>query len=467
MSEEQRRRWPRVLAGVLSVAVLVATGLSYVTVYFAKQLAGNILADSSNLSTDSTAPKPGAPINILLMGSDARTGANAKLHFGNSKDIKGARSDTTILLHISADRKSAFGVSIPRDLKVKLPTCQQADGTTYEGGAEDRINKAFDIGGPGCTVKAVEELSGANIDHFMVVDFSGFKNVVDALGGVEVCLTKPVDDPNSKLKLPAGKSVVKGDQALAFVRARETLGDGSDIGRIQRQQDFLSSAIRKATSAGVLTNPAKLYSVLSAGTKSLRVDPGLASFDALKDLAVNSSSISPGDIVFATVPWDDSGDGETVVEVPSKAKQLWNAIKNDQTWPPKPTVGSDGKELTASPGSFGIKVVNATGTSGNGQRAADQLTAEGYEVDAITSKDQPTVSKIRYNPNSESDTAAAMTLQAATGAALAPDANVQIVTLIVGTDYAFTVNAVNTTKAKSESAGNAKPRTAAESICSG
>lgn len=333
MSIEQpptkKRRGLRVLASVVSIAILAATGAAAFAGYYYNQL--NITADSALNWTKTSGPKPGDPINILLMGSDTREGKNAKGH-GNAVDIAGARSDTTILLHISGDRTRATAVSIPRDSKVQLPYCKNKQGQTV-GGYTSRINEAFDMGGPSCTVKAVEELSGVPIDHYAVVDFVGFKKVVDALDGVEVCLEKPVNDPKSKLKLPAGKSIVKGEQALAFVRARYALSDGSDLSRIDRQQDFLSSAMRKAISLDTITNPAKLYEVIQAVTGTLTTDPTLATMDAMKDLALDVSELRPEDVTFATVPIDYNDDGGTV-SWNSHADALWEAIKNDQPWPP-------------------------------------------------------------------------------------------------------------------------------------
>ena len=154
-------------------------------------------------------------------------------------------------------------VSIPRDSWVTRPECKGSGTTT------GRINAAFAQGGAGCTIKAVEKLTGVFIDHYIVVDFVGFKSVVDALGGVQVCLTTAVNDEKSHLKLSAGNHLLSGDQALAFARVRHGIGDGSDIGRIGRQQDFLSSIIRAATNKGLLLDPTKLYSVLSAITGSL------------------------------------------------------------------------------------------------------------------------------------------------------------------------------------------------------
>ncbi|MEI8081264.1 MAG: LCP family protein, partial [Actinomycetes bacterium] len=447
-TERRRHKWPRYVAGALSGCVLAATAIAATGGHFALAITDNItVSNDGNFVAPTTATgerisaRAGAPINILLMGSDTRAGSNAKGH-GDPNIISGARSDTTILLHISGDRTRALAVSIPRDSMVQLAMCKTPSGS-YSGGYTTRINEAFDLGGPGCTAKTVTELTGIPIDHYMVVDFSGFKGVVAALDGVEVCLTKPVNDPNSKLNLPAGKSIVKGEEALAFVRARETLGDGSDISRIARQQEFLSSAIRKATSAGVLTNPAQLYEVLSAGAKSLTTDPGLASFDALKDIAVNASGVQPDKVVFATVPWVANADGATISWAPAQAQQLWNAMKYDQSWPPPSTVGNDGTPLYKSPATISVSVKNAsgtTGTTGDAQRASELLAGEGYQVsDGGTTTKKVATTTIEYDPSSDTQTQAARTLSYATGAMLRQvkgiGADTNTITLLVGPDF--------------------------------
>lgn len=465
----KKRRWARVLAAIASCCVLVLTAVAAAGGYFAKDITSQIRAGTDgNFDSDGIKPVPGEPINIVLMGSDTREGANSK-GYGSSAVIQGARSDTTILLHISGDRTRALAVSIPRDSEVMLPTCKALGGGT-DGGRMDRFNEAFDIGGPGCTVKAVEELTGVDVDHYVVVDFAGFKNVVNALDGVEVCLKDPVDDEKSKLHLPAGRQVVKGEQALAFVRARYALGDGSDLSRIDRQQDFLSSAIRKATSMEIVSNPKTLYEVLSAGTASLTTDPDLANFDSIKDLAVNVSGVKPSEVTFATVPININDDGGTVSWVNSQANELWNAIKNDSAWPPPPTDGTDGQPLTVPPASVTVNVENGTSVTGQALRASELLSSEGYDIGSIGDADSKGASQIIYNPQIADQVAAARTLEVATGITPTPTGKSKgsSITLIVGNDFGFVVNPVRV-KAKQPSGTEvaAKVRTAEKNACSG
>lgn len=444
-----RRRWPRVLAAVASVLVLlVATAGGAFAVLYHK-LEGNITSvDISNQLFGSSAAPSSKPVvdeqgnysavNILLMGSDTRQGAQNE-GYGQASVITGARSDTTILLHLSGDRTHATAVSIPRDTWVQLPECVDANGKAV-GGYDAKFNTAFELAGPGCTVKLVQQMTGLTVDHFMVVDFGGFKNMIDAMGGVEVCLTKAVDDPKSHLKLPAGTSTVMGDQALAFVRARKTLGDGSDLSRIKRQQAFLSSLIRKASSSELLLNPVTLYNVLNAATESLTADPGLANLDALKDLALSVKGMKPSQISFVTVPWQPKGDGANVVIDEQKAAPLWAALKADQPYPPKkgatPSPTSTEPPLKTAPDRIYVQVLNGSGTAGMAKQAAADLRAQGYNVVGIGNADANDYasSVVLYDPNR--DESARTLSTAVTGSTSQEKAGLgRTLTLVVGKDY--------------------------------
>lgn len=464
----KRRRWPRVMAGILSCLVLAATGAAAIGNYATTQVLGNVNAGTDgNFTGNQNLATPGAPINILLMGSDTRAGKNAK-GYGHASEIAGARSDTTILLHVSGDRTNALAVSIPRDTQVMLPTCKSKDGTT-KGGHVSLFNEAFDDGGPGCTVRAVQDLTGLTVDHYVVVDFTGFKDIVNALDGVEVCLKKDVHDKDAKLNLTAGEHIVRGDQALAFVRARKQVGDGSDLSRIERQQEFLSSAVRKATSVGVVTNPTQLFQVLGAVTKSLTTDPALANPDAMKELALNLSSLKPSDITFATMPWRyDPSNPNRVVVIPSQAAELWKAIATDQQWPPPPTNGADGKPLTAAPNSITVNYQNVSGVKGAALKASQLLGSENYVTGTVTNGKTTGPSAILYNPNVSAQVEAARTLGYATGipTQATSKAKGDAIILQVGTDVPTSVKAVVASAKQSLAAETAKPRTAAQTICS-
>jgi LCP family protein required for cell wall assembly len=456
-----------VLAGIASTLVLLATGAAAAGAVLYNRLDSNItsLDTTDQLGTRPvTKADPTEPINILVMGSDSRTGKGNNKKYGNANNagIEGQRSDTTLLFHISGDRTRALGMSIPRDSLVTLPMCKNPQGQ-QQGGYVGRFNEAFDVGGPGCTVKAVEELTGIYVDHFVVVDFNGFKSMVDAVGGVEVCLEKPVNDYHSRLNLPAGKQTISGEDALAFVRARESLGDGSDLQRIQRQQDFISSMIRKVTSAGVLTNPIKLFNLLDAGTKSLTTDQGLSELSNIQDVAESMTGIRPSDVTFVTVPYVYNADGSTVSWDQAKADRMFKAIIRDQVWPEPPTVPAGQSPLTVPPQNIQVLVVNGTPTAGFANVVAEDLTKQGYTVVGTkSSKTDSATTTVSYGASSAE---AARTLSYATGATESTVTNRQdgVLVLTVGTDYSGIAPVV--TKKKKDPADTSQPKTADTSIC--
>ncbi|MFF4784618.1 MULTISPECIES: LCP family protein [Streptomyces] len=297
----RRRRWLRGAGVGAGAVVLVAAGVG--GVLYAK-LDGNITPDEAAAAELARYEKErptslvkGA-LNILLIGSDSRSGkGNARY----GRDSGTERSDTTILLHLSAGRHTATAVSLPRDLMVDVPACRRPDGTRSRP-TFDMFNHAFQKGGSACTIRTVEKLTDVRVDHHMVVDFHGFKDMVDAVDGVTVCLTEPIDDKAAKLRLPAGRVTLDGEEALGYVRARKSLGDGSDTERMDRQQRFLGALVHKVQSNDVLLNPVKLYPVLDAATSSLTTDPDLASLRGLYELVRGLRDIPMGRVQFLTVP---------------------------------------------------------------------------------------------------------------------------------------------------------------------
>ena len=398
------------------------------------------------------------PFTVLLMGSDSRSGKDNR-GYGSASQFGGARSDTTILLHVSADRKSAIAVSIPRDTLITLPNCK-SNGKTV-GGYEAKFNAAFDIAGPGCTIKAVEEMSGLNIDNFMMVDFGGFKRIVDAIGGVEICLKEDVNDDKSGLNLSKGKHTVKGEEALAFVRARKTLGDGSDTSRIRRQQAFISSLTRKVLSSGTLLNPATLLSLLDAATQSLTADPQLANIDNLRELALSMKDLRPSDIAFVTAPWKPAGDGANVLINSKKAAPLWEAIKLDTTWPAKQD--SDQPLLKTEPSQIYVDVLNGSSTKGKAKKVAKELREAGYQVGDVGStpgKDIVATTVVKYDP--KWDVSAKTLIFAAGAQGESVPKQGQRMTLIIGDDYTSIKDVTITSIAADQTADL---NTADESYC--
>ncbi|MEV6106227.1 LCP family protein [Streptomyces sp. NPDC051940] len=285
----------------LSLSVLLIAGLGW---YFYQRLDGNIKIDSATaqelLRYEKARPRAASTgaRNLLLIGSDDRSGA------GNSKygrTTPGQRSDTVILLHIAGNRKSATAMSLPRDLMVEIPRCRRPDGE--ESGSQfNQFNFAYSYGGAACTIRVVETMTGIRVDHHLILDFTGFKEMVDAVDGVEVCVREAVDDQAAKLRLEPGRQTLDGEQALGYVRARKTIGDGSDTERMHRQQEFLASLVNKVKSNGVLLNPLRLAPLLDAATKSLTTDEGLSDLTELYELVRSVRDIPMDQMRFLTVP---------------------------------------------------------------------------------------------------------------------------------------------------------------------
>ncbi|MFC7924862.1 LCP family protein [Streptomyces cinereoruber] len=327
---KRRRHWLRWTALGVSVVLLGAAGAGW---WFYRKLDGNITTDTTAADELRRYEKERPPAsstaarNILLIGSDTRSGEGNE-RYGRDKGTE--RSDTVILLHLAAGKGSATAVSLPRDLMVTVPSCREPDGSrTREQFAQ--FNLAFEVGGTACTIRTVEKLTGTRIDHHMVIDFQGFKKMVDAVDGVEVCLKEPVDDPDAHLKLPAGRQTLHGEQALGFVRARKSLGNGSDTERMDRQQQFLGALVNKVQSNGVLLNPTRLYPVLDAATKSITTDAGLDSLRDLYDLARSMRAIPTERVQFLTVPrrpYTYNANRDELVQ--PAASQLFEQLREDR-----------------------------------------------------------------------------------------------------------------------------------------
>jgi LCP family protein required for cell wall assembly len=329
------------------------------------------------------------PLNILVMGSDTRDLGTKS--YGTSQ---GARSDTTLLLHLSADRKSAVVISIPRDSMTKAPRDCKDSKSTVADGVIRQWNANFSLGGPACLIRTIEGNTGIYIDHFMVLNFLGFQAMVDALGSVEVCVPTAVNDPKSHLVLPAGRSRVTGKQALAFVRVRHNIGnDASDLGRINRQQAFLSAVVQEATSSKLLLRPDKLFRFLDAATKSLTTDPEMANLNAMREVAQSVVGLKTSQVKFVTVPIEDYPPDKNRVQWSAAAKALWASIRADAPLPgskpaPRPTpTGTatiEGPALTISPDKIMVNISNASGVTGRARQAAEDLRIQGFHIFATS-----------------------------------------------------------------------------------
>lgn len=317
-----------ILASVLVLGL--ASGLGVVFLY--RHLSGNldVLDPTSQLTNrpERVDLGPRDPINVLVMGSDSRDGA------GNNIDGLtggGERSDTTILLHLSADRTRAYGISIPRDLLVDRPDCRTQDGKTLPGGSGVMWNEAFSVGGPACTIQQFEQITGIRLDHFVVVDFEGFRGMVDAIGGVKTCIPEDIVDPAHGINIPAGTRKLKGYQALNYVRERYNVGNGSDVGRMKRQQAFIASMAHQVVSAGTLARPDRMVRFLDSATKSLTVDPGLQNVIKIAELGNQFKGIGLDNIQFLTIPIITApSDPNRLAFQEPQATKVWAKIRKDE-----------------------------------------------------------------------------------------------------------------------------------------
>ncbi|GAA1478117.1 LCP family protein [Nocardioides aestuarii] len=319
------------LAAVLTLSIVTGLGV----VFFYRHLNGNlnVIATSELLGDDrpdKVKPEgPQEPLNVLVMGSDTRDCDGCAL----DNETGGNASDTTILMHLSADRERAYGISIPRDSLVDRPACETESGEDTAPESDAMWNAAFSVGGPTCTATQFEALTGVYVDHLVVVNFAGFEDMVDAVGGVPVCIPEDIVDPDHGINIPAGNREISGREALNYVRARYTLGDGSDISRIKRQQAFIAAMAAKVISADTLARVDRLLKFLNAATKSLSVDEGLDSLVKIAKVGVTFNGIGLDNIQFLTVPngyypSDSENAGRVFWE--DSATKLWKQIEADE-----------------------------------------------------------------------------------------------------------------------------------------
>lgn len=322
-------------------ASAVAAVLGFALVYantVVQQVDAALVGDNID---DLVSPPPGdvsqgEAINILLLGSDSRNGVNGDI---GGRVAAGMRNDTTVVMHISADRSRVDFVSIPRDAQVKIPECKYKDGSTIKATKGD-FNISFSNGGrkgdpaeaAACVINTVQQMSGLTIDHWAVADFSGFIAMIDALGGVPMCIPEEIVSKKAKLNLKPGPQVLNGEDALALARMRTAeVGSvsGSDLQRIGRQQDLLMQVMKLALSKNMLTDTPELTQFLRAGAESLTMDDRLADTRYLVGLAFSLRNIRASDINFETIPWKLTDDYMNVIILPA-ADTMWEDMRNDR-----------------------------------------------------------------------------------------------------------------------------------------
>ncbi|WP_371668597.1 LCP family protein [Streptomyces sp. NBC_00289] len=325
----RRRIWRWILLGL--VVVLVAAGGTGYWLY--RDLDGNIKGVDIDKAIGDDRPEklPTSGQNILILGSDSRAGANAKLNTGN---VSGARSDTAMVMHIPEGRTRAVAVSIPRDTLVTRPECTKSDGSTVAPAKRVMFNSIYSQVGPACVVKTVEKISGVRMDHYVEIDFAGFKGLVDAIGGVTVTVDQDIHDTSSGLNLTAGTHRLNGTQSLQFVRTRHGIGDGSDLGRIGLQQQFMIALLGEIKKQDLLGSPTKTYKIADKLTAALTTDSDLASLTKLSKFGRSLNGVDPSSMETIMLPVSyDKVDPNRVVAAEPQASTLWKAIRNDSEIP--------------------------------------------------------------------------------------------------------------------------------------
>ncbi|GAA1481267.1 hypothetical protein GCM10009624_17070 [Gordonia sinesedis] len=459
----------RILVSIACVTALLGTGL--VWGYFkAWNGSWNTIAaldpDDGNIRNKNA---QGGDENYLIVGTDTRSGQNAKVGAGTTADAEGARSDTIILVNIPANRSRVVAVSFPRDLQVDRPECQQWDNAngSYAGTLEPaygvKLNSIYADGGPQCLVRVLTQMSGLNINHFIAMDFVGFEKVVRAVGGVEVCSTTPLYDYElGQILRKPGEQKLTGRRALNYVRARTISTEGNgDYGRIKRQQLFMSSLLRSTLSGNVLSNPSKLNSIVNTFIEYSFVDK--VDTQSLLDLAESMQGIDAGRVTFLTIPTSGTATDGSNNEIPrtEDIDAIFNAIIDDKPLPgeekakqsgssstssssrtsasaPAPTPKAPPSKVTATaqnPGNVGVRILNGTGRAGEASDVSDRLTPDGFDVRGVAdASENRSDTVIRYGPG-EQDSAATL-------AEMFPGATIQLdrtvrsgVEVILGSDF--------------------------------
>ncbi len=339
------------LAVLLAGVLFVVSSAGFVYNKLSTQFANRVVKIDDYSSDEQNKATPdsfdGRAVNILVVGTDSRNGASGELGAGDADDVPGLRNDSTMVIHISADRSRVQIVSIPRDTLVDIPACKHRDGTTSEPTTDDMFNNAMVYGanggdepedvGPGiaCVRSTVEKLSGMSIDAFMVVDFAGFINMIDSLGGVWFNIPERIDDDSAQLYIDEGCWKLSGTHALAYMRSRKGQGDGSDISRIGRQQQLISAMLRELQEKNYVTDPGSLINFLQAAISSVNVSPNLGSASADASLLINVlQNVDRSSIQFVTMPVEEpSWDPNRRIPSEPMARNVWSALKNDQALP--------------------------------------------------------------------------------------------------------------------------------------
>lgn len=408
--------------------------------------------------------------NFLLVGSDSRDGANAKgTQLKGAGFVTGQRADTVILVHLFASTEKVQLVSFPRDSYVEIPAFTNPKSGVRREAHFSKLNSAFAEGGAPLLILTIEKLSGVRVDHFLQMDFTGFKGMVDKLGGVDVCLTAPAKERRAKIDLPAGRHHINGETALAFVRQRYGLA-GGDIDRIARQQQFMGSLVNKVLSSGTLLDPFKLTGFLDIATSSVQVDEDFSG-TTLKDLAVRLRGFSSGGVLFTTVPVAEPAarrNGASVVLLDdAKATAMFDALRRDEApGAKKKKSGTPAIPITVAPENIRVAVFNGSGVQGQGRKAAEDLAKGGFQIVGIATNRGTGAEKTTIL-HSSSRADSARTLQAAIpGSVLQVDeSRVRTLEVVVGSSYTGSVPVTVTAGGSKKPTASVPVKTAKDNAC--
>ncbi|EIC06551.1 cell envelope-related function transcriptional attenuator, LytR/CpsA family [Microbacterium laevaniformans OR221] len=329
-----------ILAAIVAVAVVSTTAVG---AFYVWDAARAVQAAGVSIGGDDTQLPPTlgeieGGVNMLVVGTDSCEGPNAALSGAcENHDTEGERNDVTMLVHISDAPRRVTVVSFPRDMIVPIPSCTGPDGTQYSAMSGQMLNASYMYGGLSCTVATIEKLTGIDIQFAAATRWTGVIALSDAIGGVDVCVADDISDGNTGLSLTKGTHTLQGAQALQFLRIRHGIGDGSDLGRISNQQQFLSSLVRKLQSEGVLGNPATLFNLANTAISQVTADPPqvvlsstLANPQRMVQIAMAVRSVPYQDIAFVQYPTVYATGGSRVDPVTSAAKVLFDALANNQ-----------------------------------------------------------------------------------------------------------------------------------------
>ncbi|AUG77636.1 transcriptional regulator [Kitasatospora sp. MMS16-BH015] len=463
-----RRKKPTRKKRVLRIAALTASGLVLVTAgtgaWLYNHLSGNLTSVSLKSGGQNVGgtEKPDAfgrtPINILLIGTDARSNAEdcqlgGACNGGTVGTTGYGNADVEMVVHIAADRSNATVLSIPRDTMVNVPACSDEKTKTKTAGYFGMVNSALNYG-PACQVATIHKLTGIPIDHFSMIDFSGVVKMSDAVGGVQVCVNADVYDTYSHLKLKAGQHTLKGEAALMFVRSRHGFGDGGDLSRTYAQHLYLGALMRSMKSAGTLTNPVAMYSLGDAATKALTVDDDLGSVAKLAGLATDLDKVPTSRISLMTMQTAADPSNKDRLVPAASSGQLFAALANDQSLtggapapaasdaPAAPSGAAAPQPAPSAPPvrqaapKTPVRVENDGGVTGRAGTVTQGLTAQGYTASVVSAKPPTTehTSTLTYGPGLKAEaeqTAATLGLPASH----LREGSGSRLTLVIGTDW--------------------------------